>query len=119
MRGDYGVFVFFVCGYEFVEEAEELVHLLFGEVGVVAGVFDFEGVAVLVFSGDDVGQGAEAGVADWDADGVVAVFLEEFDEYVFAVEASFAPSAERDLVDFSDHPYAFTSALWFLFGRQP
>ncbi len=97
---DDGVFLFFVCGYEFVEESEELVDLLFGEVCVVGGVFDFEGEGVLVFSCHDVGERVEAGVADWDADGVVPVFLEEFDEYVFAVEASFAPSAKRDLVNF-------------------
>ena len=72
----------------------------FGEVGVVGGVFDFKGVAVVAFSGHDVGQRVEAGVADWNANGIVPVFLEKFDEYAFAVEASFAPSAERDLVDF-------------------
>ena len=93
MRGDDGVFVFFVGGDEFVEEAEEFVDLLFGEVRVVRGVFYFERVGVVAFAGHYVWERVEAGVADWDADGVVAVFLEELDEYVFAVEAAFAPSA--------------------------
>ena len=55
---------------------------------------------MLVFSSHNVWQGIEAWVADWDSDGIVPVFLEEFDEYVFAVETSFAPSTQRDLVNF-------------------
>ena len=74
--------------------------MLLWKVCVVGGVFDFEGVCVFAFSSHDVGERVEAWVADWDTDGVVSVFLEEFDKYVFAVEASFAPSAKRNSVNF-------------------
>jgi len=86
------VLVFFVGWDEFVEETEEFVYLLFGEIGIVGGVFDFESVRVVSFPGYDVGQGVEAGVAYWDADSVVAVLLKEFYQYAFAIEAALAPA---------------------------
>jgi len=78
VRRNDGVFVFVAGGAELVEISEEFVDLRFGEVGVVAGVFDFEGVVVIASACHYVGEGVEAWVADWDADGVVAFLLEEF-----------------------------------------
>ncbi len=66
--------------------------MLFGKVRVVGGVFDFEGVCVVAFASHYVGERVEAGVADWYADGVVPVFLEQLDEDAFAVKAPFAPA---------------------------
>ena len=83
-----------------VKKAEEFVDLLFGKVGVVGGVFHFKGVEVFAFSRHYVWERVEAGVADWDADGVVAFFLKQFDQNGFAVEASFAPTPKSDAVIF-------------------
>ncbi len=79
MRRHHRMLKLLLGGHEFVEEAEEFVDLGFGEVCVVGGVFDFEGEGVWAFSGHDVWEGVEAGVADGNADGVVAVLLQEFD----------------------------------------
>ncbi len=83
-----------VGGDKLVEELEEFVDLLFGKVGVVAGVFYFKSVYVAAFSCHDVWQGVEAWVAYWNSDGVVAFFLQELNQYCFAIEASFAPTAK-------------------------
>ena len=56
---------------------------------------------MLAFSRHDVWQGVEAWVADWDADGVVAFFLQKLDKDSFAVEASFSPTPKFDSVNFS------------------
>ena len=72
----------------------------FREVSVVAGVFYFKRVDVFAFSGHYVRKGVEAWVADGDADGVVAFFLQEFNQDGFAVEASFAPTPKFDSVNF-------------------
>lgn len=82
-----------------VEESEEFVDLWLWEVGVVAGVFYFKSVGVKAFACHDVWEGVEAGVADWDPDGVVSFFLQELDEYCFAVKASFAPTSKFDSVN--------------------
>jgi len=95
-----GVLMLLVCRYEFVEKAEELVYLLAWKIRVVSCVLDFKRVHVVALARHDVGKRVKTGVAYRHSDGVVAVFLEEFDEYGFAVEASFAPPPEGDLVDF-------------------
>ena len=100
MRGDDGVFVCVVGWDEFVEEPEELVDLLPGEVCVVGGVFYFEGVHVAAPSCHDIGKRVEAGVAYGNSDGVVAFLLKELNQYGFAVEASFSPAAESHSVNF-------------------
>jgi hypothetical protein len=97
---DDGVLMLFVCRHEFVEKSEELVYLLAWKVGVVSSVLDFECVHVFALARHDVRQGIKTGVAYRHANGIVPVFLEEFDEYGFAVEASFAPPPKGDLVDF-------------------
>ncbi len=79
MRCDYCVLELLVSWDEFVKEAEEFVDLGFGKVGIVGGVFDFKCEGMFVFSGHDVWERAETGVADGYAHGVVAVFLEQFD----------------------------------------
>lgn len=79
MSGDNGMLVFVARRDELVEEPEEFVDLYSWEVGVVAGVFHFKRVCVFAFPRHHVWQGVEAWVAYWDADGVVAFFLQEFD----------------------------------------
>ena len=64
---------------EFVEEPEEFVDLRFGEVSVVGGVFDFKSVEVGAFARHYIGQWVEAWITNWDADGIVAFFVEQFD----------------------------------------
>jgi hypothetical protein len=100
MRRHHSVLILVASGYEFVEESEELVDLLLGKVSVVAGVFHFKSVGVLAFSGHDVGQRVEAGVADWNAHGAVTLFLEELDEHGLAVEASLAPPTKFNFINF-------------------
>ena len=94
MRCNDGVLMPVIRGDEKVEKPEEFIDLLFGKVGVVGGVFYFKSVAVCAFSCHDVGQGVEAWVAYWNSDGVVAFFLQEFNQYGFAIEASFTPTAK-------------------------
>ncbi len=105
MRGDDGVFEFFVCGYEFVEEPEELVNLLPRKVSVVTRILDFEGVHVVASSCHYVWQRVEAGVAYGNADSLATISLQELDEYVLAVESSFSPSSKLYLVYFSNHVF--------------
>ncbi len=93
-----------------VKKTEEFVDLLFGKVGVVAGVFHFKGVDVFAFSRHYVWEGVEAGVADGDADGVVAFFLQEFNQDGFAVEASFAPTPKFDSVNFGGQQFPLLNA---------
>jgi hypothetical protein len=91
--------------------------LLFGEIGVVAGVFYFKRIDVGAFACHYVWKRIEAWVAYWDADGVVAFFLQEFDKYAFAVESSFAPSAKFDSVEFCARLVSllsFAILLWAL-----
>ena len=105
MRGDDSVFVFISGGNELVKKAEEFVDLLFRKVGVVACVFHFKGVDVFAFSRHYVWEGVEAGVADGDADGVVTIFLQEFNQNGFAVEAPFAPTPKFDSVNFGGQQF--------------
>ena len=79
MCGNDSVLVFFVGGDKFVEEAEELVDLRFGKVGVVCSVFNFKCICVFTFACHDVRERVQAGVAVRDADSVVPVFLEQLD----------------------------------------
>jgi hypothetical protein len=72
------VFALVTRWYELVEEPEEFVDLRFGKIGVVGGVFDFKSVEVGSFARHYVGQRVEAGVANWDAYGIVAFFVEQF-----------------------------------------
>ena len=95
-----------------VEEAEEFVDLYSWKVGVVGGVFYFERVHVFAFSGHYVGEGVEAWVADGDADGVVAFFLQEFDKDGFAVEASFAPSPKFDSVNLCSQRFPLSICVY-------
>ncbi len=113
MSSDDGVLVFFVCWHQFVQEAEELVNLRFGKIGVVGSVFDFESIGMVAFACHDVGQRVKAWVAYWNADCVVVVFLQQLDEYAFAVETAFAPTAKCDFVDFL-HGNSSNSALKLL-----
>ncbi len=94
MRCDDGVLMRVIGGDKEVEKPEEFIDLLFGKVGVVAGVFYFKSVTVRAFSRHDIRQGIEARVAYWNSDGVVAFFLQELNQYGFAIEASFAPAAK-------------------------
>ena len=100
MRCDNRMFVFFGCWNEFIQESKEFVDLLFWKIGVVCGVLDFKSVGMVTFTCHDVGKRVETGVTDWDPDCVVSVFLEQLNEYAFAVETTFAPSAKGNLVDF-------------------
>ena len=59
------------------QELKEFVDLLFREVGIVGGVFYFEGVAVLAFSRYYIWKRVEAWVAYWDTYGIVAFFLQQ------------------------------------------
>ena len=94
------MFVRVVRGNEFVEEPKELVDLLSGVVGVVCCVFYFKGVVVVAFACHDVWEWVEAGVAYGHPNCVVAFFLKQFDQYGFAVEASFAPTPKSYSVNF-------------------
>ena len=100
MRRDYGMLVHVVSRYEFVEEPEKLVNLRLREIRVVAGVLHFKSVSVVAFAGHEIWQGAQAGGADWDPNGVVPVFLKKLHKHCFTVEASFTPSAKSDSVIF-------------------
>ena len=100
MSCDDGMFMPVIRRDKLVEKPEEFVDLLFGEVGVVASVFYFKSVNVRAFSGHDVWQGIETWVAYWNADSSVAFFVQELNQYGFTVEASFAPTAKFDSVDF-------------------
>jgi len=60
---------------ELAEEPEKFVNLLLGKVGVVAGVFYFKGIGVNTSSSYDVRERAEAWVAYWNSDCVVAFLL--------------------------------------------
>src|SRR3990170_4360186 len=116
VRGDNGMLMLPVCGYELVEEPEQLVNLLPGEIRVVAGVLDFERVDLRVPARHDVWERAQAGVADRYAHGVAAALLQELDQNVFAVEASLTPASKRDLVDFLDHFHLSRGSVLFLSG---
>jgi len=94
MRCNDGVLMPVIGGDKEVEKPEEFIDLLFGKVGVVGGVFYFKSVTMRAFSCHDVWQGVEAWVANWNADSVVAFLLEKFNQYCFAIEASFAPTAK-------------------------
>jgi len=100
MGSDYGVLVFFVCGDQFVQKAEELVYLRLREVSVVCCVFYFESIGVVTFACHDVWERVKTWVAYRNADRIIVVFLQQLDKNTFAVETAFAPSAECDLVDF-------------------
>ena len=63
------------------------------------------------FSCYDVRKGTEAGVADWNSDGVVAFLLQELYKYCFAVEASLAPTAKSYSVDFFTQTALFPRAF--------
>jgi len=75
MRCSDGMLMHVISGDKLVEKPEEFIDLLFGKVGVVAGVFYFKSVHVGAFSCHDVWQGIEAWVAYWNTDGVVAFLL--------------------------------------------
>ena len=100
MRSDNGMFVFFIRWDKFVKKAEKLIDLGFGKVSVIGSIFYFECVGVIPFARHYVRERVKAGIADWNADGVVPVLLEKFDKYAFAVETPFAPSAKRNFVNF-------------------
>jgi len=95
-----GMFMAVIGWNKLVKKPEEFIDLLFGKVGVVAGVFYFKSVNVLAFSSHDVRQGIEARVAYWNTDGIVAFFLQELNQYGLAVEASFAPATKSYSIDF-------------------
>jgi hypothetical protein len=100
MSCDDGMFMPVIRRDKLVEKPEEFIDLLLGKVGVVASVFYFKSVNVRAFSGHDVWQGIETWVAYWNADSSVAFFVQELNQYGFTVEASFAPTAKFDSVDF-------------------
>lgn len=106
------MFIFVACWNELVEETEEFVDLYFWKVGIVGGIFYFKSIAVLAFSGHHVWERVEARVADWDADCVVAFFLQKFNQNSFAVEAPFAPTPKFDAVNFSGHFFPSRNMLY-------
>ena len=108
---DDGVLMLVVCRNKEVEKPEEFIDLLFGKVGVVAGVFYFKSVAVRAFSRHDIWQGIEAWVAYWNSDGVVAFLLQELNQYCFAVEASFAPAAKSYSIYFCAQRFSLLNVL--------
>ena len=83
-----------------VEKLEELVNLRLRKISIVTGIFHFKSVEMLASARHDIWQWVEAGVAHWHANGVVAVFLQQLDQYGFAVETSFAPASKFDFVNF-------------------
>lgn len=94
------MFVFVWDWHHLVKKLKELLHLLFGEVCVVTGVLDLEGVNFGFTSGDDIGQRAEAWVTHRNPHRLVPVFLQQFNESVLAVEAASAPLTESFEVSF-------------------
>jgi hypothetical protein len=110
---DDGVFVFVVRWYELVEETKEFVDLYAREVSIVTGVFYFKRVDVLAFSSNYIWKRIEAWVADRNANCIVAFFLKKFDQYSFAIEASFAPTPKFDAVNFCSH--IFSSSDVFIY----
>lgn len=91
---------FLAVGTSSIQESKEFVDLLFWKIGVVCGVLDFKSVGMVTFTCHDVGKRVETGVTHWDPDCVVSVFLEQLNEYAFAIEATFTPSAKGNLVYF-------------------
>lgn len=67
----------FAKGHKLMQEFEQLMDLLFREIGVIAGVLYFKSVHVLFTSGNHVGQRTKTRVAYRDAHSVVAVFLKQ------------------------------------------
>jgi len=110
VRSNDGVFVFVTCGDELVEKAKEFVYLHSGKVCVVCGVFYFKCINVFTFSCHNIWKGVEAGVAYWDANGVVPFFLQEFNQDSFAIESSFTPTPKFDSVNFSSQRFLLFNA---------
>jgi len=100
MSCDDGMLMTVIRRDKLVEKPEKFIDLLFREIGVVASVFYFKSVNVRAFSSHDVWQGIKAWVANWNAYSGVAFFMQELNQYGFTVEASFAPTAKFDSVDF-------------------
>ena len=103
-----------IGGDKEVEKPEEFIDLLFREIGVVAGVFYFKSVTVRAFSCHDIWQGIEAWVAYWNSDGVVAFLLQELNQYCFAIEASFAPTAKPYSIYFCAQRFSPLNVCYFI-----
>ena len=71
------MFLLLPKGHKLVQKFEQLVDLLFREIGVVAGVLYFKGVHVLFASGNHVRQRTKTRVAHRNAHSVVTVFLKQ------------------------------------------
>jgi len=95
-----------------VEEPEEFINLLFGKVGIVRGVFHFKSIRVKIPSSHYVRQRIEAGVADGNPNGVVALLLQQLHQNGFTIEASFAPATKSHPVNFFTQA-AFSPRLLF------
>jgi hypothetical protein len=95
----HSVFMLTFDRYEFIQESEELLNLLFGKIRIIFCIFHFEGVNFQVLSGYNIRERVKAWIADRNAHGIVSIFLQKLYEGFFSIEASLSPSADGVFVN--------------------